>query len=85
MHHSIDRYLDAACRVLRCFPGQWQVHLVNAATGEDSYVCSMEQRPSYNLLQQTIEKVEGSNSSKTFVERLRREIQFNQESLKKRD
>lgn len=80
-----SRHLDVACRVLRCFPGQWQVHLVNAATGEDSFVCSMAQRPSYKLLQETIGKVEGSNSSRSFVERLRREIQFNQESLKKRD
>lgn len=71
-------------RVLRCYPGQWQVHLVNPATGEDSYICSMEERPSYKLLQDTVEEVEGSNSSKSFVERIRREIQFNQESLTKK-
>jgi hypothetical protein len=44
----------------------------------------MEERPSYKLLQDTVEEVEGSNSSKSFVERIRREIQFNQESLTKK-
>eukprot|EP00208_Stichococcus_sp_RCC1054_P003574 CAMPEP_0206149158 /NCGR_PEP_ID=MMETSP1473-20131121/37628_1 /ASSEMBLY_ACC=CAM_ASM_001109 /TAXON_ID=1461547 /ORGANISM="Stichococcus sp, Strain RCC1054" /LENGTH=296 /DNA_ID=CAMNT_0053546607 /DNA_START=827 /DNA_END=1717 /DNA_ORIENTATION=+ len=68
-------------RVLRSYPGDWQIHLVNEETGENTLVCSTPERPSYQLLKETIEKVEGSNSSKPLADRIRREIQFNQDSL----
>lgn len=73
------------CRVLRSYPGGWQIHLVNDGTGDDAFVCSTPERPTYKYLKDTIEKVEGSNSSKPLADRIRREIQFNQDSLKRKN
>ncbi len=75
-------HIHVLCRVLRSYPGNWQIHLVSDSTGEDAYVCSMPERPSYKVLKDTIEKVEGSNSSRPLADRIRREIQFNQDSLR---
>lgn len=76
-----ERDIFVPRRVLRSYPGDWQIHLVNEETGENTLVCSTPERPSYQLLKETIEKVEGSNSSKPLADRIRREIQFNQDSL----
>ena len=45
-------------------------------------VCLQDTRPSYERLAEILKAVPGSNSSKTWDERLRAEIQFNQDSLR---
>lgn len=35
------------CRILRSYPGDWQIHLVNEATGEADLVTTVPERPSY--------------------------------------
>lgn len=81
MSHST---LRVACRVLRSFPGLWQVHVVNELTGEDALLTTMDHRPSYAELQSLLLETPGSNSSKGWAERLRQELQFNNDSLKGR-
>ncbi len=70
------------CRVLRSFPGLWQVHVVNELTGEDALLTSLDHRPTYAELQSLLLGTPGSNSSKGWAERLRQELQFNNDSLK---
>ena len=72
-------------RILRSYPGPWQVHVVNDATGEDALITTLEQRPSYAELDALLIATPGSNASKGWAERLRSELQFNQDSLKSRD
>ncbi len=69
-------------RILRSYPGDWQVHLVNEATGDADLVTTLPKKPTYQELQELLKRTEGSNSSKPWDERLRRELKFNQDSLK---
>lgn len=71
-------------RILRCYPGEWQVHLVNEATGEAALVDTLQQRPDYRMLEALIRGTAGSNASKPLSERLRRELRWNQDSLRGR-
>jgi hypothetical protein len=71
-------------RILRAYPGDWQVHLVNEGTGEAALVTTMPQRPSYRELEALIRGTEGSNASRPLSERLRRELRWNQDSLQGR-
>jgi Domain of unknown function (DUF1995) len=41
-------------RILRAYPGDWQVHLVNEGTGEAALVTTLPQRPSYRELEALI-------------------------------
>lgn len=72
-------------RILRSYPGPWQVHVINEATGEDALISTMDHRPTYSELDALLLSTPGSNASKGWAERLRSELVFNQESLKKRD
>ena len=58
---------------------------MNEATGEDALLTTMNHRPSYAELQNLLLSTPGSNSSKGWAERLRQELQFNNDSLKSRD
>ena len=83
----LEFHLARGCverRILRSFPGAWQVHVVNEATGEDALLTTMDHRPSYAELQELLLGTPGSNSSKGWAERLRQELQFNNDSLKSR-
>mmetsp|Transcript_15529 Transcript_15529/g.40161 ORF Transcript_15529/g.40161 Transcript_15529/m.40161 type:complete len:325 (-) Transcript_15529:184-1158(-) len=69
------------CRVLRSYPGKWQVH-VQDAEGNSPCVAMEDVKPSYVRLQEILQAVPGSKSSQTWDERLRSEFQFNNDSLK---
>ena len=72
-------------RILRSYPGPWQVHVVNDATGEGAILTTMPQRPTYAQLDALLQATPGSNASKGWAERLRSELQFNQDSLKRKE
>lgn len=61
------------------------MHVVNDATGEDAIITTMAQKPTYAELDALLQATPGSNASKGWAERLRSELQFNQDSLQKRD
>lgn len=69
------------CRVLRSYPGKWQVHVVDAE-GNAPCIAIEDSKPSYARLQEVLATVPGSKSSQTWDERLRSEFQFNNDSLK---
>jgi Domain of unknown function (DUF1995) len=53
-HRCAKPAAPSARRILRAYPGDWQVHLVNEGTGEAALVTTMPQRPSYRELEALI-------------------------------
>lgn len=46
LHMHFECQVDC-CRILRSYPGDWQIHLVNETTGEADLVTTVPERPSY--------------------------------------
>jgi hypothetical protein len=56
-------------RVLRCYPGQWQVHYVRTTSARASLVAVEEEKPSYARLLELLQAVRGSRASKSWLDR----------------
>ncbi|KAK9810156.1 hypothetical protein WJX72_005755 [[Myrmecia] bisecta] len=69
-------------RLLRAYPGDWQVHLVDAK-GRSTCIATQATRPSYKELEQLLKAQANSNSNKSWVERLQSEFAFNRDSLRR--
>jgi len=83
-HLSQSRISGDECRVLRSYPGDWQVH-VAGADGALPCVSVEKEKPSYARLVEILKAVPGSKSSLSWDERLRSEMQFNSDSMRARD
>ena len=68
-------------RVLSGYPGGWQVHVVGR-DGNAKLLDTQEQLPSYQEIEKVLKSWPESNSNKSWVDRLKSELKFNQDSLK---
>eukprot|EP00250_Pteridium_aquilinum_P034650 c7880_g1_i1 orf=136-1098(-) len=75
------RILGEDVRVLKCYPGNWQVFVVDSR-GSSDCIAVEEDRPSYNKLQDLLRSREGSKAGQNWFGRLLGELKFNQDSLK---
>lgn len=75
------RILGEDVRVLKCYPGKWQVFVVDALGGSDC-IAVEDDKPSYNKLQDLLRSREGSKAGQSWFGRLVGEFKFNKDSLK---
>jgi hypothetical protein len=68
-------------RVLYGWPGGWQVHVVGR-DGNAKLLDTREELPPYMEIEKVLKGWPESNSNKSWVDRLRSELKFNQDSLK---
>ena len=69
-------------RVLRCYPGQWQVHVVEKqAVGGNLCLAKLPEMPSYSVLEVLLSAREGSPAAMGWLDRLKSEAKFNSDSL----
>ncbi|CAK9207812.1 unnamed protein product [Sphagnum jensenii] len=78
------RMLGEDVRILRRYPGNWQV-FVGGPTGSNVCVASETQQLSYKQLETVLKSREGSKAGQGWLDRLLGEFKFNQESLKNED
>ncbi|KAL4420712.1 hypothetical protein ABPG75_010368 [Micractinium tetrahymenae] len=58
-------------RIMRCYPGQWQVHFVPASPREERVLLSCEDRkPTFQRLIELLKEVQGSRNSKSWLDRV---------------
>ncbi|KAI5072320.1 hypothetical protein GOP47_0012426 [Adiantum capillus-veneris] len=75
------RILGEDVRVMKCYPGNWQVFVVDSMGGSDC-IAVEEEKPSYKKLQELLRRREGSKAGQGWFGRLLGELKFNQDSLK---
>lgn len=63
------RVLGDELRVLRCYPGQWQVHYIPPGGGTAVLLAAEEAKPTYQRLLELIKGVGGSRASKSWLDR----------------
>lgn len=63
------RVLGDEVRVLRCYPGRWQVHFIRSA-GESELLSLEDDRPTYQRLLELLKEVRGSLASKSWLDRV---------------
>lgn len=58
-------------RIMRSYPGQWQVHFVPASPQEDTVLLSCEDRkPTFQRLMELLKGLQGSRNSKSWLDRM---------------
>jgi len=57
-------------RVLRCYPGVWQVHYIRNSTQEAELLSLEDKKPTYQRLLELLQNVRGSLASKPWLERM---------------
>ncbi|BBN09923.1 hypothetical protein MPTK1_4g23770 [Marchantia polymorpha subsp. ruderalis] len=75
------RMLGEDLRLLKRYPGDWQVFVMDAAGGSEC-VAVEPQRPSYKALEALLKSRKGSKAGQGWLSRLFSEFEFNQKSLK---
>lgn len=75
------RILGEDVRVLKCYPGKWQIFVVDSK-GDSDCIAVEDGKPSYNKLQDLLRSREGSKAGQSWFGRLLGELKFNQDSLK---
>ncbi|KAG1679170.1 hypothetical protein FOA52_000526 [Chlamydomonas sp. UWO 241] len=71
-------------RVLRAYPGQWQVYVLGRQ-GKSELIASSDEQPTYAVIEALLKARPSSRMNMGLFERLQDEYQFNQDSLKPRD
>lgn len=70
-------------RVLYAHPGQWRVYVVPRGGDAPKLIASLDKRPSYKELEETLKSAyPESNANKGWLERLKDEARWVQDSLK---
>lgn len=75
------RILGEDVRLLKSYPGLWQVFVINKG-GEAECVALEKEKPSYKRLQDILKEKKGNIANKGWFGRLIDEFNFNKESLK---
>ncbi|KAL4451370.1 hypothetical protein ABPG77_009442 [Micractinium sp. CCAP 211/92] len=58
-------------RIMRSYPGQWQVHFVPASPAEETVLLACEDRkPTFQRLMELLKEVQGSRNSKSWLDRV---------------
>lgn len=70
-------------RLLRCYPRDWQVHLVSQ-NGSDELLSVEKDQPSYKRLEEILKErgTDDDNGPQGLFDRIRKEFEFNVDSLK---
>jgi len=64
------RVLGDEIRVLRCYPGRWQVHFTSSGTQEPQLLSLEDDKPTYERLLELLRGVRGSQASKPWLDRV---------------
>uniref|UniRef100_A0A0D6QZW1 DUF1995 domain-containing protein n=1 Tax=Araucaria cunninghamii TaxID=56994 RepID=A0A0D6QZW1_ARACU len=75
------RILGEDVRLLKTYPGDWQVFVIDKG-GSIDCIATEEEKPSYKRLQDILKERKGSVANKGWFGRLMNELKFNQDSLK---
>lgn len=78
-----SRIRSADVRILKCFPGKWQVHLAKS-DGSTTCLSLEDKRPSYKRLEEILKQEERKNNdgSQGWLQRIVTEFNFNKDSLR---
>lgn len=80
-----SRILGEDVCLMRRYPGDWQVFVIDDAAGTNECVGVETDRPSYKRLQEILKSRKGSKAGQGWFDRLVGEFKFNQNSLKNDD
>lgn len=69
-------------RILKAYPGQWQVHALDRAGGSQ-LVAAQDDQPTYKQVESMLKARPSSKMNMSLVDRLKDEWQWNQDSLNK--
>ncbi|KAL2632410.1 hypothetical protein R1flu_017096 [Riccia fluitans] len=75
------RILGEDVRLLKRYPGEWQVFVVDAS-GNGECIAVEPERPPYKMLESLLKSRKGSKAGQGWLARLFSELEFNQKSLK---
>lgn len=70
-----------ARRLLLAYPGKWQV-FVARNDGTSDCIAVKESKPTYKELEEVLKGTAGTSASKTWIERVKSEFEFNRDTLK---
>nr|XP_024394691.1 uncharacterized protein LOC112291477 isoform X2 [Physcomitrium patens] len=80
-----SRILGEDVCLMRRYPGDWQVFVIDEAGGTNECVGVESERPSYRRLEEILKSRKGSKAGQGWFDRLVGEFKFNQKSLKNDD